>query len=191
MRLSRLTLIGLVTAMAVVLSTITVLALRWVAAPSSATPTATASGPSLGFTRLNRPAPPLSLPSLGGSGTISLASVAGRPIVLNFWSSSCGPCKSETPDLASVARSLRGKVTFLGVDTGDVRSAARAFAARYGVPYQNAFDPNTTMAIRYDVVGLPATFFLTSSGDRILGENLGALTPASLRTILRELYHIG
>jgi thiol-disulfide isomerase/thioredoxin len=130
------------------------------------------------------------MPSLQGNGTISLTSVAGRPIVLNFWSSTCAPCKSETPDLASAARALAGKVTFVGVDTADGRAAAIAFTAKYRVPYQNVFDPNVAVATKYGVVALPVTFFISPSGTRILGENLGALSTASLNKILHELYNV-
>ena len=110
--------------------------------------------------------------------------------MLNFWSSSCAPCQQETPALASVARAMGAKVAFLGIDTADQRAAARAFIARYRVPYPVAFDPDASAAGRYGVPGLPVTIFLSPSGTRILGENVGALTPGKLRTILRQLYGV-
>lgn len=189
MNRSRLVLIALVTAMAALLSAITVLSVRWITAKSPTT-SASASTPGLGFTRLDRSAPALSLPSLSGSGTVDLARLAGRPIVLNFWASTCAPCKSETPDLASAARALQGKVTFVGVDTGDERAAGLAFSARYHVPYLNAFDADTAAATRWSVFGLPATYFISPTGTKIVGVYFGALTPAHLRSILSELYHI-
>jgi cytochrome c biogenesis protein CcmG, thiol:disulfide interchange protein DsbE len=180
--------VSLVFVAAAVLSTITLLALHWVAmTPRHDLPTASRR---LGFVRLDSPARNVSLPSLRGQGTIELASLAGKPIVMNFWSSSCYPCRRETPALASEARTMGGKVTFLGIDTVDRRTAAMAFIRRYRVPYPVAFDPNGSAAGQYGVVGLPVTFFLSRSAKTVVGENIGALTQGKLRTILRQLYGV-
>jgi cytochrome c biogenesis protein CcmG/thiol:disulfide interchange protein DsbE len=177
---------ALVIAAAAVLSALTVLGLRWAESPKQANASQNNSG--LGFFTMHRAAPPVSLPSLRGSGTISLAKLAGKPIVLNFWSSTCVVCKKETPALAQVARSDIGQVTFLGVDSVDRRDPAIAFENKYGVPYQSLFDPNGTVAIHYGVVALPVTFFLSPSGKTILGEYVGALTASQARNILHKLY---
>ena len=85
---------------------------------------------------------------------------------------------------------MGSKVAFLGIDTADQRGSARAFIARYNVRYPIAFDPDASAAGRYGVPGLPVTFFLSPSGKTILGENVGALTPGQLRTILHRLYGV-
>jgi cytochrome c biogenesis protein CcmG, thiol:disulfide interchange protein DsbE len=178
---------ALVIAAAAVLSAATLLAVRWVAGPHAHAP---GNGSGIGFVRLDRPTRVMSLPSLSGSGTISLAGLAGKPIVMNFWSSTCGPCKQETPALASVARAVSNKVTFVGIDTVDSRPQALAFLARYKVPYPVAFDPNGTVADRYGLPGLPVTFFLSPSAKTVVGENIGALTTAKLHKILHQLYGV-
>src|SRR5215472_7841663 len=187
-RRKRAVAVSLVFVAAAVLSTISLLALHAIAmTPRRDLPTVSTG---LGFVRLDRPANSISLPSLRGSGTIDLARLAGKPIVMNFWSSSCYPCKQETPALASEARAVGGKVTFLGIDTVDRRTAAMAFIRRYRVPYQVAFDPNASAAGRYGVPGLPVTIFLSRSAKTVVGENIGALTQGKLRTILRQLYGV-
>ena len=184
---SKLTAIALVVVGAVVLSTATVLGLHWATASSRKVPTMhQAQG--LGFTKLDRQAPAVLLPSLRGGGTVSIAKLAGKPIVLNFWASTCEVCKSETPALASVARTLGGKVTFVGIDSVDRHGPAMAFITKYHVPYPVGFDPQGTLAIKYGVIALPVTVFLSPSGKTIMGENIGALTRSSLRTILHNLY---
>lgn len=144
--------------------------------------------PALGFVRVNRAAPSLTLPSLAGSATISTADLAGEPIVVNFWSTTCEICKSETQALVRVAGGTKGHVRFLGIDTLDQRGPALAFAARYKIPYLLSFDPQGVVESRYRIPGLPMTFFLSPSGKRIIGVNTGALTARSLTAILRELY---
>jgi thiol-disulfide isomerase/thioredoxin len=203
---------ALVIAAAAVLSAATLLAVRWVAGPHAR---AVVSKSGLGFVWLHRPARAVNLPSLRGSGStgsgttgsgstgsgttgsgasgsgmISLARLAGKPIVMNFWSSTCGPCKQETPALASVARAVGSKVTFIGIDTVDSRRPALAFVTRYKVPYPIAFDPNGAVADRYGLPGLPVTFFLSPSAKTVVGENIGALTSAKLRKILHQLYGV-
>lgn len=143
----------------------------------------------IGFFPLHRPAPGLRLPNLRG-GTVSLSALAGKPIVLNFWSSTCPPCKKETPALVSVARAMHGKVTFVGVDSADLRASATAFVTKYKVPYPIAFDQGAAATSAYGVPALPITFFLSPSGKTIVGENVGALTPAKLRAILSRLFHV-
>jgi len=182
-----ITRVVLLIAGAVLLSTITLLAAAWAAGPRAATPR---HQDGLGFVRLDRPAHALRLPSLRGSGSIDLTTSSSRPLVLNFWSSTCAPCKTETPALVSVARAVGRKVAFLGIDTADQRRSALAFVARYQVPYPIAFDADASAADRYGVPGLPVTLFLSPSGKTILGENVGALTPGKLRTILHRLYGV-
>jgi len=163
-----------------------------VAVPLLAAPGASsgsASGhSSIGFVRVDRPAPPLTLTSLTGHAQIGIASLAGEPIVVNFWSSTCEICKSETQALVRVADSTKGHVRFLGIDTLDLRTPALAFAARYKIPYALSFDPQGVVEARYRLPGLPMTFFLSPSGKRIIGINTGALTVGSLTAILHQLY---
>lgn len=179
--------IAVVVVGAMVLSTATVLGLRWAAASSHKAP-AMPQAQEPGFTKLDRQAPAVLLPSLRGSSTVTIAKLAGRPIVLNFWASTCEVCKSETPALASAARTFGGKVTFVGIDSVDRHGPATAFITKYHVPYPIGFDPQGTAATEYGVVGLPVTFFLSPSGKTIMGENIGALTRGRLRAILHDLY---
>jgi peroxiredoxin len=92
--------------------------------------------------------------------------------------------------MASVARSVDGKVRFVGIDTADSRAKAIAFITKYQVPYQIGFDPEGTTADQYGVPGLPVTFFLSPSATTVIGENIGALTAPKLRSILRRLYGV-
>jgi len=181
----RTALAALVLVAAAVLSAATLLAVHWAAGPPAK---AADKGSGIGFVKFNHPAHSVNLPDLTGNGTFHLSSVAGKPIVLNFWSSTCAPCKQETPAMASVARSLGSKVSFVGIDTVDTRAKAIAFVDKYKVPYTIAFDPNGDMADNYGVPGLPVTFFLSPSTTTVIGENIGALTAPKLRSILHHLY---
>jgi peroxiredoxin len=141
-----------------------------------------------GFAAVSRPAPMFDLPQLDGRGTVALSRLHGKPVVINFWASTCTICRQESPAIARVARATRGRVDYVGVDTMDSRAAALAFVRRHGISYPIAFDPAGAAAARYGVPGLPVTFFLSPTGEKIIGVNVGALTARGLTAILRRLY---
>jgi thiol-disulfide isomerase/thioredoxin len=151
-------------------------------------PAGSGSTQTIGFERLDKPARPVTMPNLNGHGSVGLANLAGKPIVINFWSTTCVDCVAETRALVQVANATRGRVNFLGIDTLDELGLARAFAVKYHIPYPLTFDPDEIVGTRYGLVGLPMTFFFSPSGGRVLGVNIGAVTVRSLTHILHELY---
>jgi thiol-disulfide isomerase/thioredoxin len=139
----------------------------------------------------SRPATPVSK-SAGqlSVGYAQVSALRGRPVVVNFWSSSCGPCQKESPAIAQVARAVGDRVSFVGIDTADLRNAAIAFVKKSHVTYNVAYDPQGNTASRYRVPALPETFFLARSGKQIVGLQLGALTTPRLTAILHRLYGV-
>jgi cytochrome c biogenesis protein CcmG, thiol:disulfide interchange protein DsbE len=131
--------------------------------------------------RSTPPAPAFTLPVLGHPGQhISLAGLAGRPVIINFFASWCPPCQKETPLLARFYRASHGSIALIGVDANDKAAAALKFARTAGVSYPVGFDPfpmHTT--ISYGVGGLPQTFFLDAR-HRIVKRIIGAVTQREL-----------
>lgn len=115
---------------------------------------------------------------------ITLGQYQGRPLIVNFWASWCGPCQKETPLLASWYARQHGRVVIVGLDENDAASSALAFARAKGVGYPIGTDPNLGAADAYGVTGLPQTFFLDSR-HRIVHRVLGAVTAADLAKGLR------
>ena len=120
--------------------------------------------------------------------TISLSDFRGHYLVVNFWASWCPPCRKEMPALAQVARQLKGKVDFVGLDTQDQRSAGLAFAKSTHVHYPLAFDTAQVWS-SYGVYGLPTTFFVSPKGQ-ILGKQVGGLTKSRLLALIRQVFKI-
>ncbi len=125
-----------------------------------------------------RPAPPLPHQVLRGPG-VTLASLRGRPVLVNFWAAWCVPCRREAPVLAAFARSETGRGHLVGVDTGDDAGAAGRFVARYRWSFPVLRDPASATAVDYRVGGLPTTFALDARG-RIVAELAGAQTATAL-----------
>jgi len=111
-------------------------------------------------------APDLDLPRLnGGDGNLSLTSLRGKVVVVNFWQSSCYPCKLEARDVAAASRAWAGKeVVFLGVDAQDLKSSARAYMKKYEITYPNVRDALGKTWPKWGVTGVPETFFIDRRG---------------------------
>ena len=110
-------------------------------------------------------APAFELPRLDRDGTVSLASLRGQAVVVNFWASWCEPCKEESPRLEEAWRRHRDEgVVVVGIDAHDFRSEAERFVDRYGLTYPIAHDgPGRTLG-RFGVVAFPETLFIDAEG---------------------------
>jgi len=115
------------------------------------------------FQLLGQPAPPFSMYSLEGA-EVSSESLLGRPLVLNFWSSWCGPCAEEAGVLEASFRKWKTQVAFVGVVFEDSEAKARGFLRKYPASYPQLFSPVSTMAIDYAVTGVPETYFINPQG---------------------------
>ncbi len=126
------------------------------------------------------PAPAFHLSRLGGGPPVTLASLRGKAVVVNFWASDCGPCKQEMPRLQRAAERWAGKgAAVIGIDTIDSHRAAQEFARSHGVTYPIGFDDVGEIASRYGVAYTPTTFFVDRRG-RIVKRVLGPVPGAEL-----------
>ncbi len=122
--------------------------------------------------KIGGPAPAFSLRRLDTNGTLALASLRGKPVVLNFWASWCVPCKGEAKMLENAwQRYCSQGVVFVGIDWHDVKSDARRFLDHHGVTYPTVLDGSGSITDRYGVVGVPETYFIDRRG-RLVGEHI-------------------
>lgn len=139
--------------------------------------------------RTQQDAPGFTLASLTNpSSEISLRAFRGKPLVINFWASWCGPCRNEMPLLERTYLAEKGSVQFLGIDSNDARNAGLAFYNQVHVTYPSISDPNLKVAIKYGVYGFPTTVFISASG-KVVGRYIDQLDASTLRAALREAFH--
>jgi cytochrome c biogenesis protein CcmG, thiol:disulfide interchange protein DsbE len=113
---------------------------------------------------IGRPAPEWTLTTLDGE-TLGSADLAGRPYVVNFWASWCGPCVDEHPVLTGTHEELGDELAMVGVLYQDDPDDARAFLARYGsTGYDHVVDEGGRLAIDFGVTGPPESYFVDATG---------------------------
>jgi cytochrome c biogenesis protein CcmG/thiol:disulfide interchange protein DsbE len=132
-------------------------------------------------------APNFTLPNLqDGKDSISLASLRGKPVLVNFWATWCTPCTQEMPMLEAAHDKWGSKVQFVGIDRQDYKPDALAFAQRTHVTYPLASDPDATLDGSYRLRGMPTSVFIDSNG-RVVQRVTGPLTKAQLDDTLKTL----
>ena len=115
---------------------------------------------------------------------VRLRDYMGKPIVMNFWASWCGPCQMEMPDFQEKYLELGEEVTFLMINMTDgVRETvdvASAFIKEKGYTFPVFYDTASEAAIAYGVYSLPTTYFLDAEG-RPIAQATGAISAETLQ----------
>ena len=114
-----------------------------------------------------QPVPDFTVYDIDGN-EVHLHDYFGKPIVLNFWASWCGPCKSEMPDFNEVYQELGEEVQFLMINMTDgdreTVEIASEFVAGQGYTFPVFYDTAQHAAITYGVYSLPTTLFIDAEG---------------------------
>lgn len=134
---------------------------------------------------LGRKAPPFSLPAIGSDRTVTLESLRGKTVVLNFWATWCLPCVDEHPVLTAAPRRFGDDVVFLGIVYEDEAPNVQRFLRERGGSYPSLLDDGGKVAIAFGVYGVPETYFISPEG-RIVNKYVGPLTPGLLSGFVQE-----
>ena len=115
-----------------------------------------------------------------------LSDFAGKPVWLTFGASWCAQCRAEAPDLEATYQRYRaqGLVVF-AVFQEEVGSAAD-YAARVGLTFTVGVDPDTSVASRYDILGIPTHIFIASDG-KVQAFRIGGLKPDDMERYVQDL----
>jgi cytochrome c biogenesis protein CcmG, thiol:disulfide interchange protein DsbE len=116
------------------------------------------------FLLAGKKAPNFTIKRLDNDTTVSLSDFTGKPIVINFWATWCGPCKMEHPVLDWAAKQYADRAVFLGIVFEDNEENTKRFLAENGWSFVQLYDPLSTVAVDYGVSGVPETYFIDRNG---------------------------
>ncbi len=126
------------------------------------------------------------LDSLTEKKQLSLEEFKGKGVVLNFWATWCGPCREEMPLFEETWSKYNDEnVVFLGINVMDDKSNAQEFIDSIGVTYPNLYDPEGDVSRKYNVVALPATFFINKDGN-LVAKNYGSFQGSRGKEVLNR-----
>ncbi len=158
----------------------------WLSRVPSATTTGGAPPPS---PREGFSAPDFTLDLLGG-GQVTLSELRGKVVIVNLWASWCPPCRAEMPAIEKVYQAYKDQgLVVLGVNTTfqDSEADAAAFIREFGLTFPVPLDRGGSVSRRYQLRGLPSTFFLDRQGvirSVVVG---GPMSEALIQSKVEEL----
>ena len=102
---------------------------------------------------------------------VSLSDFIGKPVIINFWASWCGPCKMEMSEFEEKFEELGGDIQFLMVNLTDGNRETRETAISYieesGYTFPVYFDTDQYAAYTYGVYSIPSTYFIGADGSAV------------------------
>jgi peroxiredoxin len=120
------------------------------------------------------PAPDFQLQNLDGQ-TVSLSSLRGKPVMLNFWATGCPPCRTEMPFIQEVFEDEewgQQGLVILAVNLGEPQATVKKFMEDNGLSFTVLLDNELDVAEVYNVAYIPLTYFIDRNGimkDRKIG----------------------
>ena len=132
-----------------------------------------------------QPAPDFTVYDEEGNEITLSALMDGKPTVLNFWASWCGPCRSEMPHIQEAYERLGGEVSFVMINMTDgqreTRESAEEYMAESGWTFSIYFDSDYDAAMTYGAYSLPQTYFIDAEG-RLIAAARGSMSAEVLQS---------
>jgi len=121
---------------------------------------------------------------------VNLSDFRGKPVIINFWATWCGPCKSELPAFDAAYQTHGDKVNFLMVNltdgTRETTEKVNSFIEKNGYTFPVLFDSKSSGAMTYSVYSIPLTVFVDAKGN-LLGSHTGAMSAKTLEEYIDTL----
>lgn len=138
----------------------------------------------------NNPAPDFTVVDIDGNEH-KLSDFKGKPVILNFWASWCGPCKSEMPDFNEAYDEYKDKIHFLMVNLTDgsreTVETASSYIKEQGYSFPVYYDTMIEAANTYSVYSVPTSYFIDKKGN-IIAHARGAIDRENLQKGIEMIY---
>jgi len=125
------------------------------------------------------------LENISGS-TVSLNDLKGKPVVINFWATWCGPCTIEMPLLEKYAREYPEEVVILGVNSAEEKDVVEKFINDQEITFPILLDRDGSVSDLYLVRNFPVTFFIDKEGV-LRAQHTGLLSETLIDQYLQQI----
>ena len=121
---------------------------------------------------------------------VSLSDYTGKPIVVNFWATWCGPCKMELPAFDELYKKYNGQVEFMMVNLTDgyqeTVEGVKSFVSENGYEFPIFFDTELSASTAYNLYSIPRTIFVDKDGN-LVNSHTGAMSESTLKQYIELL----
>lgn len=135
---------------------------------------------------IGKRAPDFTVVGLDGND-MKLSDFRGRPVILNFWATWCGPCRHEMPRLERLYADDESDYVVLAVSMGELPDTVRQYIERYEYTFPVGLDRNQAVGITYLVRALPSTFFIDRRGI-LHAIYAGEISETTLHSLAKQIY---
>ncbi|MBI2907762.1 MAG: redoxin domain-containing protein [Chloroflexi bacterium] len=134
--------------------------------------------------RVGKTAPDFTLTSLSGE-TVSLSSLRGKAVLINFWASWCDPCRAEMPGMEKVWKELKDQgMVILAINEREDKETAGKFVKELGLTFPILLDPGEVVFNTYRVTLFPSSFFIDREGV-IRYMTVGQMSESTVRSRIK------
>jgi thiol-disulfide isomerase/thioredoxin len=130
-------------------------------------------------------APDFELERING-GTLRLSDLRGRPVLVNFWATWCGPCILEMPNIQKYYEKYSGQFEVVAVNADESQRSVDKFVKDIGVTFPVVLDPGLKIQALYRPRGLPTTFIIDAEG-RVRTQHIGLMSENKLAQYLEKV----
>lgn len=137
----------------------------------------------------NNAAPDFKMTDINGK-SVSLSSLKGKPVVLNFWASWCGVCKTEMPHFENMYRQYKDDINFVMLNltgNGETTDRALSFIKENNYSFPVYFDDTGEGAVNYGIFSIPTTYFIDADGNIVVYAQ-GAIDLETLKKGIDMIY---
>ena len=140
----------------------------------------------LAVPKVGQPAPAFALPTVDGK-TLTLSSLKGKPVYLNFYATWCGPCNEEAPVIGKLSDKYKARgLLVLGVNELENPQKAKEFLTKYHLAYTAVVDGDGKAGKDYGALGLPVHIFIDRGGV-VKTYRLGEMNPDEIETAIKGI----
>jgi len=129
--------------------------------------------------------PDFSLTDLQGK-EMRISQFRGKPVILNFWTVDCAPCKLEMPLFQKLVEATKGEIEVVAVNMGDSRKDVEEYVNANGFTFTILLDEDGRVSDLFNVMAFPVTYIIDQDGI-IQNHHTGQLTDDSLKTYLNKI----